>query len=179
MNISAGKHRRKESTGIRIKRLSRSQWNRLEALSHDDPNPQTLSVSISGSFLLCPSLSPSSDLFGYNQHVARSKRKTNTTNSACTEGTVREPADIRVTGREMDRYWAEKLTVRWQTGNVPMPVWSPGAAGVIGVARVGRLGVHPGAVQSWRLARGMRRDSSCGGEGKLAAVLRRRRSGLL
>ncbi len=62
----------RESNDSPIFRIDRvNHWNRLEPLSCDDPNPPALSVSISSLFSLCLSLSLSSDLFGYNQHVSR------------------------------------------------------------------------------------------------------------
>lgn len=155
-----------------------NHWNRLEPVSCDDPNPQDLSVSISCLFSLCLSLSLSTDLSGYNQHVACSywwnkRLKLNVHWRYCMKYYCKVCC-------ERCGMWSSNHkkgeTVRWkggQTGSIPMSVWSPGAAGVIGVARVGRFSVHSNTVQSQWLARGMRRDSWCGREGKLAAVIRR------
>lgn len=134
-----------------------NQGNRLDSLSCDDPNPPALSVSTS-SFSLSSQTHPTS--------ANTAKQETNSTctrvitwNTISNAGIAAcDPAEISCTGRETSTDNKKKRRKGGQTGNVPVPVRSPRAAGVIRVARVGRLGVHSSAVRSWLLARGLGSD---------------------
>lgn len=106
------------------------KWNRLEPLSCDDPNPQTPPASDSG---MLPSLSNYKYLIWFIR-LRKTRRKDDKVNMHW--------------GHHADLHDIVQARREWGlTENIPMSVGSPGAAGVVGVSRLGWLGVHFSAVQ--------------------------------
>lgn len=151
MNIPLDKHRKEESTGGKFTRLqnrpSEIGWNHssVTALIHKLCLSQSRACSLAIHLLVSHWIY----LATSNMWLAQAKDKHNTLNMHWRHKIYHSKGCS-----ERRSVWSSRHSchgkVRWeggQTGNIPMSVWSPGAVGVIGVARLGWLSVHSNAVQ--------------------------------